>query len=157
MPPVHETVSKILEHINCAQKLGASIGIPNIVQPGIVRELLLSQILMHDVIPDKADADARDSEGRLYEYLSSLQASNNFQIDRVTNDNLDRITRNECVYCAFFSDTLTVAEIYRLETNTVLAEVKRQLKSSKNEISHLNLPGGWVRKNGARVYPKAAV
>lgn len=145
---------KIIEHIRAAQKLALKDGIPNIVQPGIVKELIIADILGHQVIPDKAKADARDDAGNLYEYLSSLTTSKNFQIDRVTDGNFHRITRNRAIYCAFFSDPLTLASLYELDTTVVLAEVKRQLTGSKNSISHLNLPGGWVIKNGRKVYPK---
>src|SRR5437588_9861056 len=105
-------VQEILGHICQAQRTGEEHGIINILQPGIVKELLLADLLGHEVIPDKAYADAKDAEGNLYEYLCSLKSSNNFQMDRMTLDNLDRITRNEAFYCAFFSDALTIAEVY---------------------------------------------
>jgi hypothetical protein len=144
----------IVEHIRSAQALAAEMGIPNILQPGIVKELMLADLLGHNVIPDKANADARDQDGNLYEYLCSLKTSNNFQIDRVTDENLHRITRNAAVFCAFFSDSTTIHQVYRLETAVVLNEVKRQLAASQNQISHLNLAGRWVRSNGTLVYPQ---
>ena len=138
----------IVEHIREAQRIASQHGISNILQPGLVKELILAATLGHDVITTKAYADACDANGNLYEYLCSLCSSNNFQIDRVTRDNLDRITRNKAIFCAFFSDALTVHQIYRVESEVLLVEVKRQLDKSKNEISHVNLPGGWVKKNG---------
>jgi hypothetical protein len=141
----------ILHHIHEAQKMAEAYGIKNILQPGIVKELILAAELGHEVIPTKADADAEDSDGHLYEYLCSLKTSNNFQIDRVTEDNLNRISRNRAIYCAFFSEALTLAEIYELAPEVLLTEVKRQLVASKNRISHVNLPGGWVRRNGRKI------
>lgn len=147
------SVREIVAHIRAAQELATGLGIPNILQPGLVKELILAEALGHTPITSKASADARDAEGRLYEYLCSLSTSNNFQIDRVTQENRERITRNEAFYFAFFSDSITLAEICRVATPLVLQEAERQLARSRNDISHLNLSGAWVRRNGVRVLP----
>lgn len=141
----------IVEHIREAQRIASLHGIANILQPGLVKELIIAETLGHQIIPSKADADARDAEGNLYEYLCSLCSNNNFQIDRITRDNLSRITRNTAIFCAFFSDAITLRDVYRVEPKVLLAEVERQLGNSKNQISHVNLSGAWVRKNGARM------
>ena len=145
------SVSEIVWHIRAAQVLATALGISNILQPGLVKELILAQTLGHTPITSKANADARDADGRLYEYLCSLSSSNNFQMDRVTQNNRDRITRNEAFYFAFFTDPVTLAEVFRVETSVVLNEAERQLVRSRNDISHLNLTGAWVRRNGTRV------
>lgn len=152
MSNVKEKTAKLLDFINSAQKLGMDIGIKNILQPGIVRELLIANILNHEVIPQKADADAKDKEGNLYEYLSSLNKSNNFQIDRITENNLHRIERNKSIICAFFDSPLEITEMFEVDARLVLQEVKRQISASKNSISHVNLPGNWIRKNGTKVF-----
>ncbi len=144
---------EILEHIRRAQTLASELGIKNILQPGIVKELVLARLLGHELIPDKAKADARDADGSLYEYLCSLGSSNNFQIDRLTAANLDRIRRNRAFFFAFFVDALTLGEVFEIDTATVLEEAQRQLGRSKNKISHLNLSGKWVRERGKCVYP----
>lgn len=141
----------IIELIRQAQEIAAQNGIPNILQPGIIKELIVADLLGHEIIPTKANADAKDDDGNLFEYLCSLESSNNFQIDRVTDDNLRRISRNKAVYCAFFSNPLTVSSIYELDPLIVLEEVKRQLANSKNAISHVNLGGRWVRDHGTPV------
>ena len=146
-------VHEIIRHIREAQRLASAIGITNILQPGVVKELILADLLRHTIMPSKDKADAEDAEGNHYEYLCSLERSNNFQIDRVTRQNLHRITRNKCFYFAFFSDAITVSSVYSVDTHTVLREVERQLAKSKNPISHTNLTGGWVRRNGVRVLP----
>ncbi len=146
---------EIVAHIKAAQELATGLGIPNILQPGLVKELILAEALGHTPITSKANADARDSDGRLYEYLCSLSTSNNFQIDRVTRENRERITRNAAFFFAFFSDSVTLAEVYRVETAAVLQEAERQLARSRNDISHLNLSGAWVRRSGARVVPRS--
>jgi hypothetical protein len=97
-----------------------------------VKELILAEALGHTPITSKARADAQDAEGRLYEYRCSLSSSNNFQMDRVTLRNRGRITRNEAFYFAFFSDPITIVEIYRVETSLVLQEAERQLVRSRN-------------------------
>lgn len=147
------SVSKIVSHIREAQELANGMGIKNILQPGIVKELMLAEILGHNVIPDKDKADATDNDDKFYEYLCSLEKSNNFQLDRVTGDNLNRITRNAEFYFAFFRDAITVSEVYRVPTAKVHEEANRQLAGSKNDISHMNMGGGWVRANGTKVYP----
>jgi hypothetical protein len=143
-------VREIVAHIKSAQELAARLGISNILQPGLVKERILAEALGHTPITSKANADAKDAEGRLYEYLCSLTTNNNFQMDRVTLENRDRITRNAAFYFAFFTDPVTLAEAYRVETTAVLEESGRQLTRSRNAISHLNLSGGWVRRNGVR-------
>lgn len=152
MPPMD--ISALMALIRDAHKLAKECGIANVLQPGIIKELIIAEQLGHEVIPDKAKADATDADGNLYEYLSSLTTSNNFQIDRVTKENSHRITRNRFFYFAFFSDTITPSEIYEIDTAVVLAEANRQLGNSKNSISHMNLSGKWVRKNGRRIFPK---
>lgn len=147
--PIHDIVA----HIRAAQELATELGIPNILQPGLVKELILAEALGHTPITSKASADARDEQGHLYEYLCSLSKSNNFQIDRVTQGNRERITRNEAFYFAFFGDSITLGEVYRVETSVVVREAERQLTRSRNKISHLNLTGAWVRRNGVRVLP----
>ena len=147
------SVSEIVVHIRAAQELATALGIPNILQPGLVKELILAEALGHTPITSKANADARDVDGRLYEYLCSLTSSNNFQMDRVTKDNRERITRNEAFYFAFFTGPVALAEVFRVETRAVLEEAERQLVRSRNDISHLNLTGAWVRRNGTRVRP----
>jgi hypothetical protein len=138
----------IVELVRQAQEIAAQYGIVNILQPGIIKELIVADLLGHEIIPTKANADAKDANGNLFEYLCSLESSNNFQIDRITDENLNRISRNAAIYCAFFSDPLTVSTIYHLEPAVVLDEVKRQLAKSKNVISHVNLGGRWVRDHG---------
>jgi|SRR3989338_514482 len=135
--------------------------IRNVLQPGIIKELIIADILGHEIIPDKRLPDAKDSKGNLFEYLSSINRGNaktnkgsSFQIDRITCNNLSRIKRNKVFYFAFFADHLTIEEIYEVKTAKVLEEVVRQLHACKNEIAHVNFLTRLVKENGVRVYPK---
>src|SRR3989344_4866422 len=108
-------MSEIISLLKKAQKVATNIGINNILQPGIIKELIIAEILGHTIIPQKDLPDARDKKNNYYEYLSSINRKNvktnkgsSFQIDRVTKNNLKRITRNAAFYFAFFEDHLNV-------------------------------------------------
>jgi len=139
--------------------VAGSSRIQNILQPGIIKELIIANILGHTLIPEKALPDAKDEKGNFYEYLSSINRKNvetnkgsSFQVDRVTKDNLNRIKRNSAFYFAFFKDHPTIEEIYKVETKDVLEEAIRQLNSCKNNIAHVNFLTKWVKSTGHRVY-----
>jgi Restriction endonuclease PvuII len=151
----------IIELIQEAQKLALEhYGISNILQPGIIKELMIADILGHRLVPQKDLPDAVDEKGNYYEYLASINRRNtktnlggSFQIDRVTSQNLTRITRNAAFYFAFFSDHLSIEEIWRVETQTVLQEVSRQLELCRNDIAHINFLTKWVKGYGTKVFP----
>ena len=154
-------MSEIITLLKKAQKLADGIGINNILQPGIIKELIIAEILGHTLITQKDLPDAKDEKNNYYEYLSSINRRNvktnkgsSFQIDRVTKNNLKRINRNAAFYFAFFENHLNIEEIYRIETTDVLKEVNRQLSSCKNEIGHVNFLTRWVKNIGRKVYPK---
>lgn len=68
---VQKIISKIIELVVKAQDLALGIGIPNILQPGLVKEMIISEILGHELIASKRDADAHDRNNPAvkYEYL----------------------------------------------------------------------------------------
>jgi len=150
----------ILKELMEAQRLAKKeFDINNILQPGIIKEIIMARILHHKPMPNKRDPDATDSKGNYYEYLSSVirttknNKGSSFQIDRIMTNNLNRITRNRCFYFGFFKDNLKILEIWSVETQIILEEVKRQLKYCKNKIAHVNFLTSWVHKVGKRVYP----
>jgi len=134
-------------------------GVPNILQPGIIKELMMAEILGHELIPQKDASDAKDWAGRTYEYLASIRrviATNkgcSFQMDRITASNMYRITRNEAFYFGVFKNHLEVEEIWRVEVSTVLSEVERQFEKCKNDLAHVNFLLRWLEENGSRVFP----
>lgn len=105
-----KTISKIIELIIQAQELATSIGISSLLQPGLVKEIIISQTLNHQIITSKRDADACDKKGHSikYEYLSCYEGGAG-QLDRMfkypekqRNESLTRITRNKKIYLAIF-------------------------------------------------------
>jgi hypothetical protein len=101
-----------------------------------------------------------DKEGNSYEYLASIRRVNvttnkgcSFQMDRVTPNNLKRVTRNEAFYFGIFKDHLEVEEIWRVEIPVVLAEVNRQLLRCRNDIAHVNFLLKWLEEKAAKVFP----
>lgn len=70
-----EIIRKIIRLVIRAQKLALKIGIPNILQPGLVKEMIISEALGHDLIHSKRDADACDPNDPSikYEYLSCYE------------------------------------------------------------------------------------
>jgi hypothetical protein len=151
--------SKILQYLRASQELAtADFGIENILQPGIIKEMIMADILEHELIPQKDSADAKDENGT-YEYLASIRRVNvkinkgcSFQMDRVTKYNLQRVTRNKFFYFGIFKNHLEIEQIWKVETPIVLNEVTRQLDKCKNEIAHINFLLGWVEKNGQLVF-----
>lgn len=68
-------IRQIIQLVVQAQKLALQIGIPNILQPGLVKEMIIAEILGHELIHSKRDADACDPNNPSvkYEYLSCYE------------------------------------------------------------------------------------
>ena len=152
----------VLRLVKQAFELARTLGVPNLLQPGLVKEMIIADILGHEVIPAKDQADARDpyNPDVLYEYLSCKEGGYG-QFDRMVRspendrqDSLDRIRRNSAIYLIIFYevDQIMVKTIYELDTDIVLAEAIRKMDRSKNRISHVNMSESWARANGRVVY-----
>lgn len=159
---MQQIVSKIIELVIKAQELALSIGISNILQPGLVKEMIISQILGHKLIASKRDADACDRNDPLiqYEYLTCYEGGTG-QLDRMFRspkdkraESLRRITRNKMIYLAIFyrKNPLKVKVIYAILPNVLLKETERQLDGSTNEISHVGFSENWAKPNSKVVY-----
>ena len=157
-----EIIPRIITLVVKAQKLALKIGIPNILQPGLVKEMIISEILDHKLITSKRDADACDKHDPSikYEYLSCYESGTG-QLDRMfkkplekRKESLLRVERNEKIYLAIFykKDPLTVKIIYEILPNVLLEETERQLDRSGNAISHVGFSENWARKNGRVIY-----
>lgn len=155
-------ISQIIELIRKAQELALKIGIPNILQPGLVKEMIVSEILGHEPIVSKRDADARDRNNPeiKYEYLTCYEGGTG-QLDRMFKEppekrveSLYRITRNKMIYLAIFykRNPLKVKMIYEIQPNILLKEAERQLDSSSNVISHVGFSEDWAKSNGKVIY-----
>ena len=144
-------VKQIIKLITKASEIGNSLGYPNILQVGFIKELIIADKLGHKVHKTKHDADAT-LNNKKYEYLTCFEGGS-FQIDRLFKSpdykkekSLTRITRNDLFYCVVFSKDrpLEIVSIYEVPTNVILSEVLRQLDVSSNEIAHVSVPIKFV-------------
>lgn len=153
---------QIVDLVVKAQELARSVGIENLLQPGLVKEMIIADLLGHTVITSKRDADACDPNDSSikYEYLSCIEGGSG-QLDRMfkeppdkRTDSLARIARNKMIYFAVFykADQLKVKAIYELSPDVVAAETERRLDRSRNAISHVGFSIDWAARNGKIVY-----
>jgi len=157
-----EIYRRIIELVLKAAELARSIGISNLLQPGLVKEMIIADILGHELIHSKRDADAHapNNPAEKYEYLSCNEGGTG-QLDRMFKepadkrvDSLSRITRNQKVYLAVFyaANQTKCKVIYEIEPQVVLEETERQLDRSRNAISHVGFSEDWASRNGRIVY-----
>lgn len=153
---------KIIELVLEAANIARTVGIQNILQPGLVKEMIIADHLGHQLITTKRDADACSLEDPsiLYEYLSCKEGGTG-QFDRMfkepddkRQESLNRIRRNTKVFFAvFYAHEQTKAKvIYELEPEVVVRETERQLDASRNAISHVGFTESWVKRHGRVVY-----
>ena len=157
-----EIYRKIIELVLEAAELARSIGISNLLQPGLVKEMIIADILGHELIYSKRDADAHAprNPNEKYEYLSCKEGGSG-QLDRMFKEpakkraeSLKRITRNSKVFFAVFyeANQTKCKVIYEIAPTAVVAETERQLDRSRNAISHVRFSEDWARANGRVVY-----
>lgn len=153
---------RIIDLILEASELARSVGISNLLQPGLAKEMIIADILGHKLIHSKRDADAHavGAPDEKYEYLSCKEGGSG-QLDRMfkeppdkREESLTRITRNSKIYYAvFYANNQTRCKIiYELEPDVVLEEAERQLDRSRNSISHVGFGIRWVSRHGKVVY-----
>lgn len=157
-----DTYRRIIDLVLEADSLARSIGIDNLLQPGLVKEMIIADILGHKLIHSKRDADAKDPKnpGIVYEYLCCKEGGTG-QLDRMfktpidkRKESLNRIFRNNKIYLAIFykSNQTKAKVIYELEPETVAEETERKLDRSSNNISHVGFNETWAKSNGNIVY-----
>ena len=80
----HEVYGKIISLVRKASKLARSVGIQNILQPGLIKEMIIAELLGHELITTKRNADAMDPDNPsiVYEYLSCKEGGAG-QLDRM--------------------------------------------------------------------------
>lgn len=160
-----EIYRKIIKLVLKAAEHAKSIGISNILQPGLIKEMMVAEILGHELIHSKRDADAHapNDPSVKYEYLSCKEGGSG-QLDRMFKEPLDkrkeslnRIKRNDKIYLAVFYEVnqTKCKIIYELSSDVVLKEANRQLDISRNAISHVGFSEVWARNNGTVVYRDA--
>lgn len=158
----NKVYGEIIELVVKASELARTVGIDNLLQPGLVKEMIIADILGHELIISKRNADAHDPRDPmiLYEYLSCKEGGSG-QLDRMFRDppekrqeSLNRIWRNNKIYLAIFysSNQTKVKVIFELEPEIVAAKTEQQLNRSRNNISHVGFSEKWARVNGKIVY-----
>lgn len=158
-----ELYRKIIDLILKAAELARSAGITNLLQPGLVKEMIIADILGHELIHSKRREDACDPHNPAitYEYLSCKEGGTG-QIDRMFTEpaekraqSLDRITRNRMIFLAIFyrDDQTKCKVIYEFDPQQAAQEAERQLDRSRNVISHVRFSERWARANGRVVWP----
>ena len=136
-----------------------------------MKELKMASILGHNWILSKKDADACSIDGsELYEYLSGTVKGAG-QIDRVFKDDpgnkeqhekheqsMQRISRNKAFYLAYTNantaNPLDILRIYEVTPDEIRAEADRQLRNSRNGISHISFHEQFAKEHGKLVWEK---
>ncbi len=150
-----EQVKEFIALIRKAQSIASGM---NILQPGLIKEMIIAEALGHVIFPAKHGQDAISKDGsKSYEYLT-CKVGGSFQLDRMFKSppekrekSLHRITRNRQIFCVVFSDSLTIKEIWDVPVDLFKKEIERQLDNSQNEISHVSVSFKWVKDNGKKV------
>jgi hypothetical protein len=157
-----EIYHKIIGLVLKAAELARTIGINNLLQPGLVKEMIIADILGHELIHTKRDADAHSpgNPEEKYEYLSCKEGGSG-QLDRMfksppdkRKESLARITRNKRIYFAIFyeKEQTKCKVIYEIMPEAMVTETERQLDRSSNAISHVGFTESWAKEHGKIVF-----
>jgi hypothetical protein len=126
----------------------------DLLTPGFIKEWMVSKILGHACHTTKHGPDATSLDGtEHYEYLSCKEGGS-FQLDRIHEDNLHRIERNNAFYFASFNkeNGLNCRKIWMGETPVVLAEAREKIGRMSESSKHIGFSEEWVRNNCTLVY-----
>ena len=152
----------VIRLVKEAFALARTLGIQNLLQPGLVKEMIIAEILGHEVNLKKRQHDAHDPDNPSikYEYLSCKEGGAGqfhrmywFPEDK-RDKSLERIRRNQSIFLAVFyaHNQIRVKTIYELEPYIVELEAIRQMNVSELDIPHVNLSETWAKANGRAVY-----
>jgi hypothetical protein len=160
----------LIEACKNLQSEADRLGIRNIYRPGLARELVIAQALGHEVLAEGGGADAKDSEGNLYEYLHAKdQVSRNkgkdwsgkkdpmafsqFSQTGMTKKNYKgRITRNKSYIFAIFYGHLTLVEAIEVSSEKVLSYAQNTYIPTTTKPTALSIDLQWVREEGKTIY-----
>ena len=153
---------KIIKLVRKAAELAKSAGIDNLLQPGLVKEMIIADILGHELVPSKRREDARDPHDPdiKYEYLSCKKggtcqmASMYPKPAEKRAQSLGRITRNRKFYFAIFDreDQTKCKVIYEVDTQCVKQEATQKMDESRAATPHVGFSEHWARTHGRVVY-----
>ena len=68
-------INRIVERVNRAQEIATQHGYPNLLQPGLVKEMVFADIPGHGVSRDKHQLDTFDPADLTREFLRHLYTS----------------------------------------------------------------------------------
>lgn len=127
----------------------------DLLTPGFIKEWIVSEILGHECHKTKHGADAYSKDGKeQYEYLTCKEGGS-FQLDRIHEENLHRITRNDAIFFALFDkeNGLECKNIWKCDSNVFLGEVRKRISSSRKESSkHVSISQNWVQENSELIW-----
>jgi len=127
----------------------------DLLTPGFIKEWMVSEILGHQCHKTKHGADAYSQDGtEKYEYLSCKEGGS-FQLDRIHEENLHRVERNDAIFFALFDkdNGLKCKGIWKCDTPTFLEGVKTKISSARKESSkHVSFSIKWVKENSEKVW-----
>lgn len=127
-----------------------------ILRRGRLKEMIMARKLGHDVVPIQGGADATDNQGRNYEYLAALEENGIFQQAHLSEESIYRITRNECYFCGYFSDSITLIRIYRVEIEDILEFIDHRRPFPEGQQNNLNLGISHVEDVGRVVWGRSS-
>ena len=127
----------------------------DLLTPGFIKEVVMGSKLNHYVHRTKHGPDAYndETESKSYEYLTCKKGGS-FQLDRIHNNNLHRIERNDTFYFGSFNkdDGITLEQVYEVDTDKVLTEAKTKISKMSASSNHIGFSLTWVKNNGKLVY-----
>lgn len=142
-----KALSEIVSSLKIAQQVATAandIGIKNISQPGIIKEVIMASQLKHRLHATKKEHDAEDfsNPNKRYEYLSCLEGKS-FQFDRVDKENLKSrvLRRNTKIYCGVFdkNNPLELKKIYEVNPYSLWKIFEIKYKKSKSSSRHVGI------------------
>ena len=143
--------SLFIQHLRNAQEIAAKGNKDeDITLKGRIREILMAEILGHTIVSNSKLADAIDDAGNEFEYLTSLPPGN-FQMTHMTEANSEnKVLRNEAIYCALFQDPVTIAEMWRVETDDYMKKMATRRPWPTDRQNNFTVTLVWVKGVGTQ-------
>ncbi len=152
---------RIIELVLKASDLGRAIGMDNLLQPGLVKEMIIVDILNHRLIYSKRDAEAcsiNDGNESMDTCLAGKDGADNWT---GCSRRLPRSDQHPCeesreiqLFTPLFLTPTTRrnARGYKIEPKILLLETERKLNKSESDIFHVGFTETWARRDGMIVY-----
>ena len=155
----------LIAHMTEAHRLAALEGIKDVLRPGFLKELIVSDALGHRPCKSWRDGpgDAYDPKNPMlrFEYFCAPEGKR-FQAGPVRRSDWNakkaaylRFEKATAVYLAVFDlrEPLTLLRIYLVEMDAFRAEVNRQVVESKSAVVNASFSERWAATTGRKVFP----